>query len=207
VVGSLEGLLILVLTLPGFLGYLCFSRLYEGCIEDVFEKVGIVVALNVTSLILVQLVIEVLPAALVDIQQKLTLSGTTTFASRSLIVLSVVSVLIGGVFAAACNSKTISRGLLSIGLTRKSNSRSVLADVIRSHPDCFLKFNFKEGGYVLGHPLYYSLDGEECIIFLEKAAIRPKASETKGKASARRVVQGPGVMLMNFDSVQHVELL
>lgn len=206
-VDSVEGLLILVLTMPGFLGYLCFNRLREGCVADVFEKIGIVVGLNVAALIIAQFFLSALPPNLLDADQNLTLGGTTAFAARSLFVLTAISVALGAAFAMLGNAKWVSAILLRIGLTRKSSSKSVIADVIRSHPSSYFKFTFKSGGYVMGHPRSYSLDGDECVVFLEKAAIRTKRSEPGGETPARRMVSGPGIMLLNFDDVKYVELI
>ena len=206
-VDSVEGLLILVLTMPGFFGYLCFNRLREGCIEDAFEKIGIVVGLNVAALIIAQFFVSALPPNLLDADQNLTLGGTTAFVARSLFVLTAISVALGAAFAMLGNAKWLSAFLLKIGITRKSSSRSIIADVIRSHPDSYFKFSFKSGGYVMGHPRCYSLDGEECMVFLEKAAIRSKRSDPAANAPARRIVGGPGVMLLNFDEVKYVELI
>jgi len=206
-VDSVEGLLILILTMPGFLGYLCLNRLREGCVDDVFEKIGIVVGLNVTALILAQLFVSVLPPNLLDANQNLTLAGTTAFVARSLLILTLISIVLGIAFAMLGNAKWASTLFMRLGLTRKSNSKSVVADVIRTHPNSYFKFIFKSGGYIMGHPRCYSLDGDECVVFLEKAAIRTKRNSSGGPASARRMVGGPGVMLVNFDDVKYIELL
>ena len=86
-------------------------------------------------------------------------------------------------------------------------STSVLADVICTHPDCYLKFRLKSGGYVIGHPRKYSLHGKEECIFLDNAARRPPKPSAGGNQPPEVPIGGHGIILLKFDDVSAVEVL
>jgi len=83
----------------------------------------------------------------------------------------------------------------------------VIAATIRRNPHNFFRIRLKDGGYVRGHPLLYSLDGEESCLFLEKAAYRRKRPDRRHNVPAEIAVNGPGVLLVNFDEVLFIEVL
>ena len=205
-VDSVQGLLVLVLTMPGFLGYLCFNRLSDGCVEDGFEKVGIVVGLNVGALMIGSLLGLGLPDNLLDQTQNLTLAGVVRFVVRGLTVLTAIALALGALFAMLGNWRRLSVFLVRLGLTRKSSARSVIADVIRTHPDSFFRLYLKSGGYVVGHPRCYCLDGKESALFLERAAIGHKGTQAGAKWQ-QRGAEGAGVMVLTFDDISYVELV
>jgi len=204
-VDSVQGLLLLVLTMPGFFGYLWFNLIYEGCIEDTFEKVGIVVGLNTAALVVAQLLGMRLPVDLFGAEQQATIAGTVEFVARHLLFLSLIATVLGMLIALMSNSKRLSRLLRSWGLTRKSNANSILADVIREHPDRYFRVRFKDGGYVIGHPRVYSLDGEQAMLFLADAAVRPRGAAGQPMPVERELPDG--VMLLGFDEIRYVELV
>lgn len=202
---STQAILILVITLPGFLGYLLFNRLSSRCIEDAFEKVGFVVLFNVTSIFVVRALNLNDPFG--DFKSsELSYNDVTSFVTSSFIILSAITALTAILLAFALDSKIVSDLLIKSRLTRKTSSKSVVADVIRTHPDCFMKFRFKGGGYVVGHPRRYCLDGSESVIFLEKAARRPAKQGTQAQRPLEDI-GGPGVLILNFDDISLVEVL
>ena len=204
---SVDGLLLLILTMPGFFGYLWFNRLYEGCVDDVFEKIGIVVGLNVAAIGVSQYFSDVVPSDLVDGQRNISVAATFGFVAESLVILSGIAILIGAACAWLCNAPWISQALVRLRLTRKSNSKSVLADIVRSHPNSYFKFKLKTGGYVVGHPRCYSLSGDENMIFLEKAAVRGPRVQQGGAGPKEREIAGDGILFLNFEDVSYVELV
>lgn len=204
-VDSIQGLLILVLTMPGFFGYLCFNRFSDGCVDDAFEKIGIVVGLNVGAIFVATLLGHALPANLLETPENLRFEGVLSYVAGSLVTLTIIAVALGWMFAALVNWSWLSNVLVRMRLTRKSGAHSVLADVIRSHPDSFFRLYLKGGGYVSGHPRRYSLDGKETMLFLDKAAIGKQSAED-GKWS-QRTVHGAGIVLLNFEEVGYVELV
>jgi hypothetical protein len=201
-VDSVQGLLILVLTMPGFFGYLCFNRLSHSCIEDTFEKVGIVVGLNVGAVLIGALLGFALPD-LLDQTQNLTLPGVVEFVARGLVLLTAISLALGALFAVIGNSRWISDLLRRSRLTRKTGAGSVVAAVLAKYPDGFLRVYLKNGGYVVGHPLCYSLDGKDNALFLERAAIGVKKAGSEWSQRPADL----GVMLLSFDEVSFVELV
>ena len=203
-VDSVQGLLILILTMPGFLGYLCFNRLSDGCVDDAFEKVGIVVGLNVGAILVGSFFGFALPANLLDATHNLTASGVFEFVGRSLAMLTGLAVGLGALFAALGNWRWLSALLVRLRVTRRSSAHSVLADVIRTHPDSFFRVYFKNGNYVVGHPRCYSLDGEETMLFMDRAAVSGRTGTGK---TTQRPVTGAGIVLLNFEDVSYVELV
>lgn len=202
--GSAEALLIALLLMPGCFGYFLFTRIYNGKISDTFDKTVAVIVLNVAS-------IAIYTAFQSASGLKLILKSPSDFpelvrqSAITLSTLSLIAISIGTVAAAAANSATLSKFIRRAGVTRRGHQPAIITATIAEHPDAFLKFRFKSGGYVVGHPKFYSLHGEECCIFLCKAARRaPKG--TNKKQPAEYAVEH-GILLLNFDDILCVEVL
>ena len=202
---SMQAIFILVLTLPGFLGYLVFNRLAVGSFDDAFEKVGCVILFNVLAITLLTLLNVANPIGGFN-AATLTYANMVSFSRTIFPLLSLICALLAVIAALILNSDVVSRFLITHGLTRKSSNRSVLADVVAAHRDCFMKVRFKSGGYVIGHPRRYSLDGEENALFLDKAARRPP-KEAGLAQPLEYEIEGPGVLLVNFDDILVIEVL
>ncbi|MBN8832480.1 MAG: hypothetical protein J0G94_18110 [Sphingomonadales bacterium] len=202
---TMQAIFILVLTLPGFLGYLVFNRLRIGKFEDAFEKIGCVILFNVLAIVALGLLNIDNPLGNFK-SAALTYADMVAFGRTVFPLLTLFSALFAIAAALILNSDKVSYYLIKAGLTRRSSHVSVIADVIAAHPDCFMKFRYKSGGYVIGHPRRYSLDGGESAIFLSKAARRPPKSPCTPQPP-EKAIEGPGVLLVNFDDILAVEIL
>jgi len=202
--GSAEALLIALLLMPGCFGYFAFTRIYNGKISDSFDKTVSVIVINITSIGVYTIFRStaglrfILPSA-TDFPTLVQQSGI------ALISLSVISVTVGAAAATAANSRTISGWIRDAGITRRGHQPAIITATIAEYPDAFLKFRFKSGGYVIGHPRFYSLHGEECCIFLCKAARRAPKAASGGQPAEYSVEHG--ILLLNFDDVLCVEVL
>jgi hypothetical protein len=203
---SSQTLIIAIFTLPGVLGYFSFASIYRREIGDNFEKVSLVAIFDLLAIILLSLVYDVSSISGAT-QSNLTYAAVQTFVTQLLLPLSSISVVVAALAAFFFNKSWLQNALVSAGITNKTSYSSVLADVICSYPDCYLKFRLKSGGYVIGHPRKYSLHGKEDCIFLDNAARRP-ARPAPGIAQPPEVpVEGRGILLLKFDDVAVVEVL
>jgi hypothetical protein len=130
-----------------------------------------------------------------------------SFVTNLLLPLSAISIALAVAAAFALNKGWLQNLMVRAGITNKTSHSSVLADVICSYPDCYLKFRFKSGGYVIGHPRKFSLDGKDDCIFLENAARRPARPMPGATQPPEQPVVGPGILLLGFDDVSAVEVL
>jgi hypothetical protein len=203
---SSQGMFILVLTMPGFLGYLAFSKIYRLRIDDSVEKVGYIVGLNIFSLSIVSLFYdfsEFLKSDFSNIGAK----NVVYFVNQLMLATSICSVAIGTAIAVVLNGNWIQNFLNQNRVTPKTAHGSVLADIIANYPDAFFKVRFKSGGHVTGFPRKYPLDGEENMIFLTKALRRPSRVTQEQKQPPEYEINGPGILLVNFDDVSCIEVL
>jgi hypothetical protein len=200
-----SAIIIILITLPGFVGYLCFAKIYCRKVEDTIEKVAYIVLFNALSLSVLSLFIDVSVIASIDFA-KGNFPSVVHSAQGTLSALSAVAAIIGIGLAAALNLKAVDAFFLRCGLTRKTGHESVLSDVIRTNSTAFWKVRFKSGGYVIGHPRRYSLDGDEEMLFLCKAARRPARIGDKPQQPEYEI-EGPGVLIVKFDDVAVIELL
>jgi hypothetical protein len=202
---SLEALFVLVLVFPGCLGYFSFTQLYNGRIEDSVDKLVCIGVLNVLPLLLFGWLTKT------DIwaegRAPADLEHLGAFVRGTLFYLSALSVVIGGVTGALANWRPVHYLMIRGRLTRRTQDSSVLASVIASNSDAYMKFRFKSGGYVIGHPRLYSLSGDETAIFLANAARRPAKAAAGQPQPAEYPVEGPGILLLDFDDVLCVEVM
>lgn len=203
---SFEALFVLVLILPGCLGYFSFTRLYNGRIEDSVDKLVCIGVLNVVPLLLLGWLTKTDIWAAPGVAPA-DLEHLGAFVRGTLFYLSALSVVIGGAAGALANFRPIQHLMIRGGLTRRTQDSSVLASVIASNSDAYMKFRFKSGGYVIGHPRLYSLSGDDTVIFLAKAARRPAKAAAGQPQPAEYSVEGPGILLLNFDEVLCVEVM
>jgi hypothetical protein len=203
---SSQTLVVAIFTLPGVLGYFAFASIYRREVGDNFEKASLVAIFDLSAIIILSFFHDVssLSAAA---QAKLTYSAIETFVTNLLLPLSLISVVIAVVAAFFFNKGWLQSALVSAGITNKTSYSSVLADVICSYPDCYLKFRLKSGGYVIGHPRKFSLHGKEDCIFLENAARRPPRPAPGANQPAEVPIDGQGILILKFDDVSVVEVL
>jgi Family of unknown function (DUF6338) len=203
---SIQSLLIFILFAPGFLGYLVFSKLYCREIQDNIEKLSYVFVFNLLSLVSINAISSGVSKLTKYNLSSSDLKVAEQFIQTLLLPLSASSIVFAVTFAITLNKGVFQRFLVEIGATKKSHYSSVLTDVICTYPDSYFKIRFKDGAYVIGHPRRYSINGDEQILFLGNAARRPPRG-TKGPQPPEKPIKGEGVMLLNFDEVQCVEIL
>jgi hypothetical protein len=201
-----QTLLIAIFTLPGVLGYFAFTSVYRREIADNFEKVSLVAIFDLLAIIVLGLFRDISSLSAAT-QSQLTYPAVEIFVTKLLLPLSLISVVIAVIAAFAFNRAWLQNALVRTGITNKTSYSSVLADVICSYPDCYLKFRLKSGGYVIGHPRKFSLDGKQECIFLDNAARRPPRPASGVDQPAEVPVSGHGLLLLNFDDVSVVEVL
>jgi len=201
---TVTSLYVLILLLPGFVGYLTFSAVHDRKVEDSFDKVAFVVLITALSTAILGWAAGL---ALPEAGEGISGKATQDFLLGLFPIQTLLCAVIGFLFGAVANSKWFSDLANKAGVSSKSGHAAVLVATIRAHPDCFLRFRFKGGGYVQGHPILYSLDGEECCIFVEKASYRRKRPDRRFKIPSQVDVDGPGILLLNFDDVQFVEVI
>ena len=204
---SIQALLVLVLILPGCLGYFAFTGIYNGKIEDNVSKVVYIALLNLLPILIYGWITKQNVWNAAAGSAGLELNNVVSYVHSALFRLSVVSVILGIVAGLLGNWRPLQSWLIRGQLTRRNQDSSVLASLIHQQPDAFFKFRFKSGGYVIGHPKLYSLSGEEQVIFLDKAARRPAKPSSDKPQPPEYAVEGAGIVLVNFDDVQCVEVL
>lgn len=202
---SAEALLIAFLLMPGCFGYFVFSRVYNGQITDTFDKTISVIIFNIVALFAYGLLwpiqsLDFRMAKLSDFPQ------LVSFSAMALATLCAISAAFAIVAGISANSRKIAGAALRLGFTLRGHQPSVLAAVIAEHPSAFFKVRFKSGGHVTGHPRLYSLQGDECCLYLEKARRRaPRKNDTSPQPPEYAVDNG--VLLVNFDDILCVELV
>ncbi len=211
---SANGLYILILTLPGFIGYAVFNFVSHRKIKQTIDSVGFIVLINCISLALnaygFNRLSTPLTIGLEGKQLVLNIEFVATF-----LRLAMLSGTLGFVLACVGNVQKIETALFKFGIGRKTGSNSLIADVICLNPDVYFRIWFKSGEYVVGHPIRYSLDGDENAIFLEKALHRPAVvSEAVGwnrksvlRTPKERTIDGPGVLIISYDDIRWIEVL
>ena len=203
---SAEQVFLLIVILPGFLGYFAFSHLYCREIEDVIDKFCYIILFNLIPLLLLSWVEG--KGAIPKIElSRIGTDQIVGYVSSVLLILCFVSLVFGAACAAIGNTGRVQKIFRTMGWTKKTSYSSVLADVICSHPDAFLKVRFKSGGYIIGHPRKYSMHGKEEVLFIADAARRPARRGSDVPQPLERSVDGPGILLLKFDDVSYVEVL
>jgi len=203
---SAQGLFLLVLTMPGIVGFFVFSHMYCNRIESSFDKFGYIVLLNIVGVLGASIFFDL--ALLARIRyDAISFADISEFTIKLMLPLTACSSMAGALLAFVGNAGRVQRFLIKQGLTRKTAHGSVLADVIATYPDAYLKVRFKGGGYVIGHPRKYSLMGDEHYLFLEKAARRPPRPNDSAPQPPEAAIDGPGILLLSFDEVACVEVL
>ena len=202
---SLEAVFVLLILLPGCFGYFAFSRIYNKKIDDNINKIIYIALFNVLSLLILALFKRVIVFEAANISQ-INARDIEGLIYGNLFLLSLIAFALGVVAALIGNWSGLQSLLTERGLTKRSQHPAVLAAVIAAHQDCYMRFRFKTGGYIVGCPRLYSLQGEEAVIFLGKAAYRGVKPDSAGKLT-QHSVDGPGIMLLNFDDVKFVEVL
>ncbi|MFM2410876.1 MAG: hypothetical protein RL481_1704 [Pseudomonadota bacterium] len=203
---SAQSIFILILTMPGFLGYLAYSKIYRLKVEDNIEKIGYIVGFNVFSLFFSSLFFDINTFLSADFDN-LGASDVVGYVNGLFFACSACSIIVGVLLAIVLNNGKIQKFLTARRITPKTGHASVLADVIASHPDAYFKIRFKSGGHVTGFPRKYSLDGGETMIFLSKAVRRPPKSPNGDKQPPEYEIQGPGILMTNFDDVTCIEVV
>jgi hypothetical protein len=203
---SSQTLLIVIFTLPGVLGYFVFASLYRREISDNFDKVSLVAIFDLVAIVILSIVLDVSSLS-VATQSTLAFDAVQEFVTDLLLPLSIISILVAVAAAYILNKSWLQNRLIKLGITNKTSYSSVLADVICSYPDCYLKFRMKSGGYVIGHPRKFSLDGKEDCIFLDNAARRPPRPNPGANQPPEAAIEGHGVLILSFDDVSAVEVL
>jgi hypothetical protein len=202
--GSLAAVYVIVLLLPGFVGYLALAKIYNRTIDDAFDKVALIVLITALSLALIALVHEVaIPAS----NAAITGSAVRDFVTITFPVQSLLCLLLGAILGAVANLDIFARLARRWQISAKTGQAAVIAATIRQHPDAYFRLRWKEGGYVVGHPVLYSLDGEETALLLENAAYRRKRASARAAQPPEIPVAGPGVLVVNFDDIQFIEIL
>jgi hypothetical protein len=203
---SMQALAIALFCLPGFVGYSVFSRLYCREIEQAFDKVSWIFLINILSIsVLGQFrsvpFLNLLP------EGKFFAYGIAFFINQLLLPLSFIAALIGVFLSLVLSSSFIQGYLIKLKFTVKTRHGSVISDVIKNNPDAYFKIRFNNGGYVIGHPRKYSLHGDEQYLFLGNALRRPKRKSEADSQPPARQIDGPGVLILNFDNVECVEVI
>lgn len=201
-----QALVIAVFTLPGVVGYLAFASIYRREVGDNFEKLSLVAIFDLLAIIVLSAFRDVSSVS-VATHTELTYFEIESFVTSLLLPLCAISIALAVASAFALNKGWLQNLMIRAGITNKTSHSSVLADVICSHPDCYLKFRFKSGGYVIGHPRKFSLDGKDDCIFLDNAARRPARPMPGANQPPEQPVAGHGILLLGFDDVSAVEVL
>jgi hypothetical protein len=115
--------------------------------------------------------------------------------------------VLGVLFGWIANWQIFSKFLILLGASSKAGHAAVVAAAIRRHPESYFRIRLKSGGYLLGHPILYSLDGEEPCLFLEKAAFRRARPDRRHSLPVQIDINGPGIIVVNFDEVLFIELV
>jgi hypothetical protein len=201
---TLGAVYVIVLLLPGFVGYLALAKVYNRTIDDAFDKVALVVLITALSLALIAVVHDVaIPANNAAITGRAVRDFVTiTFPAQTLICLGL-----GAMLGAIANLDVFARLAQRWRISAKTGQAAVIAATIRQHPDAYFRLRWKDGGYVVGHPILYSLDGEETALLLEKAAYRRKRASARAPQPPEIPVAGPGVLVVRFDDIQFIEIL
>lgn len=191
--------------LPGFVGYVFFQLILEKTIEDTFYKFSITVLIAAISSPVASFILHQFNIA--ETQIDVAKEDLANSLGISFFVRSVISILTGIILGVICNSKYASKLAIRFGMTSKSGHSALICAVLDEYPDAFFRFRFKDGGYIVGHPKFYSLDGTERSLMLEKVAIRKKRPDGGGPVPKQALATGPGVIIFDFDDVQYVEVL
>ncbi len=201
---SLAAVYIIVLLLPGFVGYLALAKVYNRAIDDAFDKVALIVLITALSLALIAIFHEIaIPAN----DTAITGGAVRDFVTITFPVQSLVCLALGGLLGAIANLDVFARLARRWRISAKTGQAAVIAATIRQHPDAYFRLRWKEGGYVVGHPVLYSLDGAETALLLENAAYRRKRASPRAPQPTEIAVVGHGVLVVNFDDIQFIEIL
>ena len=198
---SFESLTITVLIFPGLVGYLVFSRIYNKTIKDNFEKAAWIaffaIAANLIFSFWDNSVIANYKKDKIDIVKYL---------QSTLMSLSAISLALSIMCSIILNIGCVANFLRKYGLTDRESSQSIIAQVICSNPHKYMKIRFRSGGYILGYPMYFSKDGNQDCLYLIKASRRPPRVGVETQAPQYEV-DGPGILIVNFDDIQSIEIL
>ncbi len=130
--GSLAAVYVIVLLLPGFVGYLALAKIYNRTIDDAFDKVALIVLITALSLALIALVHEVaIPAS----NAAITGSAVRDFVTITFPVQSLLCLVLGAILGAVANLDIFARLARRWQISAKTGQAAVIAATIRQHPD------------------------------------------------------------------------
>lgn len=195
-----EALTILLFLLPGFVGLLIYEITAEVPRRDLFDKVVVALALTVLASVIVSAVGGTTEInAILQSSERISLNavlaglGWTTATASGL----------GLVFAAVQNHGLFYRAIVKFGISKRTGAIDVWHQVFSRGESSWVRLRFKNGDVLIGWPKYFSEDTEKTALFLAKAVwhfVSPSGF-------VEEEIDGPGVLMTNFDDVIAIEQL
>jgi hypothetical protein len=203
--GEAGPLFLLLYLLPGFLGAVMYYYLVEGEKPDNFERVIHALALTLASSLVVHGIFHF--SLLPDItltKDTSSLGVLNAVLGRSLLYITVMSVIIEVVFAILVNHDIILGFLRRLKITYKTSTVDVWQDTFYKYNGYWLRLRFSDGRSLIGWPQYYSPTGKPREIFIADATWWEP--DQNGDLTSIDIT-GPGVYISDFSTVTAIELL
>ena len=206
-VDSIQALLIFLYLLPGVVGYYFFILISEQHPEETFHRLTLIITLSFISTLLTTSILNVpvLPEIPVADQNNVAKIINNFFGKEFLATVGIAA-LLGGMSAFASNRNWISRLFFKLGLSIKTGKKDVWHQIFTQNASgkwCFIVF--KNKNRLVGYPKYFSLDGSEKSLFI--ASGKWYLWDEKTAKYNEKEIDGPGVLLTNFDEILAIEIL
>lgn len=208
---TIEALSIILYLLPGLIGYAAYNVASERNEISGSNKMLAIIVMTVFSLIFVK-TLSLLPifneiVFFPDINKKNDYSVSQVFNSflgSNIALPCIFSFFAGLLIARIDNNGWINKITGRVGGNKITGKNDVWHQVFSNFNGNWCSLKFERGDVLVGWPKYYTSDGIDKGLFLEGATWH---RVTAGGAYREETVDGPGVLVVDFEKVQTIEYI
>jgi hypothetical protein len=203
--GGSVTLYLFFLLLPGFLGSFVYDYFLEGESRANTDKITTALILTLLSSIIMHYAANtpIIPNIEITTETRID-SVINAFLAKNLLYTSILSTIIGFVFAMINNHGLIYAIMRRLGLSMKAPANDVWQRMLYADQGYWIAVSFRDGRRLTGWPEMFSSMGRPREIFLADATWYDLNEAGEVITSD---IEGPGVYLSDFDNVVAIEIL